>query len=303
MARQRDKIKKFAGIIVVVTGICMLTIVNPAFTEEKGPGEQDLGIAIYPDMQFTGYTPLKDRVAAARYCSSSSPSAIIKLYKEKYKGAMEIQEGSPEGVRHKIILDMKSIENWRNSRKYIEIYSNIKKPDCKTVINITVPEHLVKTMEMLAKKGAEESAKRKSIGLGGYINTVNFSGGPTLILWPFKNLALQASYGMGTFTSFEARGFYRFDLSESFNPYLGAGYLHVEKDVTAIGVNTNIKGNSFTVFGGIELPIYKSLFAYVDIAGTPMKIETDVTSGSRSAKVTVSYSPVTIGMGLVFYIF
>ena len=47
----------------------------------------------------------------------------------------------------------------------------------------------------------------------------------------------------------------------------------LEKDATVIGVNTKIAGDSVSIFAGVELPIYKRLFAYVDVSGTPMKVE------------------------------
>lgn len=152
-----------------------------------------------------------------------------------------------------------------------------------------------------------EAPTRRYIGIGGFANTLNFSGGPTLILWPLKNLAIQGSYGWGTFESYEVRGFYRFDLSSRFKPYIGAGYLHAERDfeVTSSGttVEGTIKGNSYTVFGGVEVSLIKDRLAfYADISGTPLKLEDDVMIGTDKVKVSVDYSPVTIETGLVFYI-
>lgn len=152
-----------------------------------------------------------------------------------------------------------------------------------------------------------DQAARRYIGIGGFANTINFSGGPTLILWPLKNLAIQGSYGWGTFESYEIRSFYRFDLSSMLKPYLGAGYLHTERDfeVTYSGTTAEgtMKGNSYTVFGGIELSLIKDRLAfYTDISGTPLKLEDDVMIGADTVKVSMDYSPVTIGTGLVFYI-
>jgi len=294
------------NILSAVTVLFLLTFVRLAISGEKAPDEKDLGIPLYTEMQFSGYKTIKGGITTAQYCSSSPPALILKFYKKALKNAVEIKEGASEGMRYKLLLDVSSPATWMNSRKFIEIYKDTQKKGCSTIVQITVQPEILKGDSKILRE-AEHTApvrsKRKYIGAGGYVNTINLSAGPTLILWPFKNIALQASYGVGTFTSFEARGFYSFDLSESLNPYLGAGYLHVEKDVTAIGLNTTVKEDSFTIFGGIELPIYKRLFAYVDVAGTPMKLEKDVTDGSRRAKVTVSYSSVTIGMGLVFYIF
>lgn len=152
-----------------------------------------------------------------------------------------------------------------------------------------------------------DKTARRYIGIGGFANTINFSGGPTLILWPLKNLAIQGFYGWGTFESYEVRGFYRFDLSSTLKPYLGAGYLHTEREfeVTYSGttVEGTMKGNSYTIFGGVELSLIKDRLAfYVDVSGTPLKLEDDVTIGSDKVKISVDYSPVTIGTGLVFYI-
>jgi outer membrane protein W len=149
----------------------------------------------------------------------------------------------------------------------------------------------------------EISGERMLVGIGGYINTIDFSAGPTIILWPFKNLAIQGTYGIGTFTSYEARTFYRFSVSPRLKPYLGAGYLHAERKATVIGMDTTIKGDSFTVFGGVELPIYKNLYGYVDVSGTPMELKKDVTNGAVQTTATVTYSPVTICTGVVLYLF
>jgi hypothetical protein len=141
------------------------------------------------------------------------------------------------------------------------------------------------------------------VGIGGFVNTFDFSAGPSLILWPFKNLAFQGIYGLGKFTSYEARTFYRFPLSQLIKPYLGAGYLHAEKNAFVLGTDIKIKGDSFTVFGGVELPLYKNLYGYVDVSGTPLKLKRDVASGASQATVTVKYTPVTVCAGLVFYLF
>lgn len=151
-------------------------------------------------------------------------------------------------------------------------------------------------------------AARRYIGIGGHANTLNFSGGPTLLLWPLKNLAIQGSYGWGTFTSYEIRGFYRFNVSPILKPYLGAGYLHAEREykVTSSGntlIEGAIRGNSYTVFGGVEVSLIKDRLAlYVDVSGTPLKLEDEVMIGANKVKVSVDYSPVTVGTGLVFYI-
>lgn len=150
---------------------------------------------------------------------------------------------------------------------------------------------------------ADRIGERHVIGIGGYINTLNFSGGPSLILWPLKNLAFQGTYGFGTFTSYEARTFFRFPLAQRLHPYIGAGYIHAERSAKVIGVNTKIAEDGFTAFGGVEVPINKKVFGYIDISGTLMKLKKDVTNGASQATATVKYSPVTVCTGLVFYLF
>jgi hypothetical protein len=145
------------------------------------------------------------------------------------------------------------------------------------------------------------SGERQIFGVGAYLNTINLSGGPTIILWPFKNVAVQGTYGFGTFTSYEARTFYRFPLMQNLHPYIGAGYIHAEHSTHVLGVETNISGNSFTAFGGVELPITNILYGYIDISGTPIKLKND--GGPSQATATVKYSSVTVNMGLVFYRF
>lgn len=147
----------------------------------------------------------------------------------------------------------------------------------------------------------DRNGERQIIGVGAYINTINLSGGPTIILWPFKNVAVQGTYGFGTFTSYEARTFYRFPLMQNLHPYIGAGYIHAEHSTHVLGVRTNISGNSFTAFGGVELPITDILYGYIDISGTPMKLQND--GGPSEATATVKYSTFTVCMGLVFYRF
>ncbi len=149
----------------------------------------------------------------------------------------------------------------------------------------------------------EVRGRKQTIGVGAYVNTLNFSAGPSLILWPSNNVAVQGTYGLGTFTSYEARIFYRMPLSQHFNPYFGAGYLHTERKARVVGIETRIKGDSFSAFGGIELPLYKSLYAYADISATPMKLKKDITTGTTLTTVTVEYSPVTVCFGLVLYLF
>jgi Outer membrane protein beta-barrel domain len=148
----------------------------------------------------------------------------------------------------------------------------------------------------------ESGEERAHFGVGAFVNTLNFSAGPGLILWPSENWAIQGSYGFGTFTSYEVRTFYRFPLASSVKPYVGVGYIHAERKANVIGVDTLITGDSVTGFVGVELPVSKTIHAYIDVSGTPMKLQKDVTNGG-TATVTVTYNPVTVNIGVMWYLF
>lgn len=187
--------------------------------------------------------------------------------------------------------------------------ATVPTPPVSEIKPVVAPKMEVPSLQPQKVEAVQPSDKtaRRYIGIGGFANTLNFSGGPTVILWPLKSIAIQGSYGWGTFESYEVRGFYRFDLSSRFKPYIGAGYFYTERDfeVTSSGttVEGTMKGSSYTVFGGVEVSLIKNRLAfYADISGTPLKLEDDVTIGSDTVKVSVDYSPVTIGTGLVFYI-
>lgn len=295
-----------------------------AVSTERPPAEEELGIPLYSEMQFVEQTILKDGISVITYCSTASVDNIIDFYRKTLNDVPIIMQGSSEGMKYKVLLDVNSPSKWKDSKKFIEISGN-NQSLCSTIVNINMrlkdssqivwktddvplgtettniqPEKSSDNISTYKKGG---SAKRKFIGIGGFANTLNFSAGPTLIFWPIKNLALQGTYGIGTFTSYEARVFYRFNLFSSINPYLGVGYLHAEKKARVIDVDTKIKGDSFSIFGGVELLVYKSLYGYAEVGGTPLKLKADITNGSRKAKATVDYSPVTIGTGLVFYFF
>jgi len=160
-----------------------------------------------------------------------------------------------------------------------------------------------KPSEPVIMQRGESPVDRVIMGIGGHVNTINSSAGAALTLWPLRDLALQGTYGIGTFTSYEARMFYRIPLSRRINPYLGAGYLHTERKGNVIGIDTTISGDSYTAFVGMELQLYKGISLYADASGTPLKLRKDVTNGTTQATATVKYAPVTVNAGIVFYLF
>ncbi len=295
--------------IVIIMTACL----TPSFAMgELAPDNADFDAPIYEGARFQRYTETGNGVVVASFCSNAPQNSILKYYRSVYKNALEIQIASSGGPINKILLDVSSPSAWRNAKKFIEIYEDKKVIDCSSIIRITVVERQTDAGKPLVTGEAKEASDlqeskkvsqgKKSVGIGLYINTLNFSAGPTVILWPSNKFAIQGSYGVGTFTSYEIRGLYKFNLSSDFKPYLGAGYIHTEKQATVIGVDTMISGDSFNVFGGIEALLYKNLYLYADVGTTTMKLEKDVKSSTQSAIAEVDYAPVTVGVGVVLYL-
>lgn len=145
--------------------------------------------------------------------------------------------------------------------------------------------------------------ERSYLGAGVYANALNPAGGATVLVWPFKNVGLQASYTIGTFASYEGRLLAKLELSSGFNPYLGVGYLSVSKTSSVIGVDTTFTDSAVSGVAGIEVPLGKKLRGYLEVSGAQIDLKKIVTDGSRTVSATVDYSPVSIGAGLVYSIF
>jgi len=148
------------------------------------------------------------------------------------------------------------------------------------------------------------------VGIGVHVNAVNVSAGPALMLWPLENAGLELTYGFGPITSYEIRGMYRFQPVMTVKPYIGAGYLHVEKKdtlqnkVTLENVDITTTGDSYEVFCGIERAIFGRLHAYVEVAATPLKLGTaNISAVGFSASQKVDYIPVSANVGIVWYVF
>jgi len=116
---------------------------------------------------------------------------------------------------------------------------------------------------------------------------------------------LQASYTVGSFSIAEGRILARFPLSSGIAPYLGIGYVNVttERTVETINVKTTFQGSGASAVIGAEIPFRKYLFGYVEISGASVDLKKEVTSGGITGIATVKYAPVTIGLGLVYYLF
>lgn len=164
--------------------------------------------------------------------------------------------------------------------------------------------------------GTEEEIEEimiTGIGIGSYVNTLNFSVGPTIIFWLFEDLGIQGTYGVGIFTSHGVRGLYRISISPRLGVYLGSGYLHAEKKANIVGIDTTIEGDGFDIFGGIEWRIFKKkkirrmprkrerLLFYMEVSRAFIEVETEVTGVNMSARASAAYAPYTFGAGLVYY--
>jgi opacity protein-like surface antigen len=145
----------------------------------------------------------------------------------------------------------------------------------------------------------------RHIGLGVYANTLNSSGGATMILWPFRYIGVQGSYAAGSYTIAEVRLLARIPRSSGISPYLGVGYLHVatERSVEIIGIKSKFQDSGLSVVIGAEIPLSRGLFGYAEIERASIDLKKEVASGSITGNASVKFAPVTIGIGLVYFLF
>ena len=150
---------------------------------------------------------------------------------------------------------------------------------------------------------AEDQDQR--IGVGVYVNTVNTAGGATILYWPLTYVGLQGSYTMGMFTTAEVRLLGRLPLSEGINPYAGVGYASVttERTVDVIGIKTTFSDSGVSGVIGVEIPLSRSVFGYVEISGAALDLKKEMINGGLTGIATVKYSPVTVGFSIVYFVF
>jgi hypothetical protein len=146
-------------------------------------------------------------------------------------------------------------------------------------------------------------AERPIFGLGVYGNALNPAGGGTVILWPFEHVGIQGSYTAGQLTTTEARLLVKFGKIAGVYPYLGAGYISVSKDATVIGVPTEFKDSGMSGVVGAEVPFGRNWYGYIEVSGSAIRLQETVTNGVQTVDAKVSYSPVSICAGIVFYLF
>src|SRR3990172_9769423 len=130
---------EFVKAIVITTVMLIFFLICsiPADAGEKIQGKREPGIPLHKGMWFIDYITLKNSITAAKYCSSASAAAILKFYKNIFKNAVEIQEGSSKGKFYKLLLDVAFPTKWRGSKRFIENYTHKGRPDCRAVVHIT----------------------------------------------------------------------------------------------------------------------------------------------------------------------
>lgn len=145
----------------------------------------------------------------------------------------------------------------------------------------------------------------RQVGVGIHANIVNSAGGATMLLWPFKYVGLQGSFTMGEFTTAEGRLLARLPLSSGINPYAGVRYVSVatERTVDVIGVKTTFKDSGVSGVLGVEIPLRRRVFGYVEISNTRVDLKKEVAGGGRTGTATVKYSPFSVGFSIVYYAF
>lgn len=143
----------------------------------------------------------------------------------------------------------------------------------------------------------------KYLGLGIYGNALNPAGGATILLWPFKYIGIQGIYTDGVFTSAEGRLLIRSPRSSGLNPYFGIGYVDVRKEKEIIGVETEFRDKGISSVIGLELRLSRSVHAYAEISSVTIELEKQVSNGGQTVNATVDYAPVTIGIGIVYFLF
>jgi hypothetical protein len=196
--------------------------------------------------------------------------------------------------------DMKPIN--RLSKSFVVIDSS--QPLVKT---ITPKKELVGTAALSSGQASAQAAEYQHFGVGLYANTLNTSGGATVLLWPFKYVGIEGTYTVGSFTTTEGRLLARYPLFSGINAYGGIGYLSVstERTVDVIGVKTKFKDSGVSGVIGAEIPLNKrkSIYGYVELSGANIDLKQNVTNGVSIGTATVNYAPVTIGIGIVYYLF
>lgn len=289
---------------------------------KRSPSKKDSTIPVYQGATYIKTYKLKDGTLKKQYCSKDALKFIKKYYKRKYPNAVEVIEGRKHGDIHILLLDVKSPLEKNKSRKSISIFDTKKKGKCRTLIWIKdypakkakkpakvkpaeKPKKIVKKPSKVVpppeKKVTPMLPSKNIMGIGAAANVVNTSAGASFILWPFSGIGIQGNYGIGKFTSYEAKLLLKINLNYPIKPYFGGGYLHAEKDDTILGEDITIEADSYSVFAGIEYKLNNNFALYLDIAGTPLTMEDEFIIGATKVKAEADYSSVTTNLNMVYY--
>lgn len=141
-----------------------------------------------------------------------------------------------------------------------------------------------------------------AIGAGGFVDTINRSVGPTIIVKPWGNLTLQASAGIGEYETIEARAYLSSDITTWTTGYFGLCYLHAKTETEVYGIDVQASGSGAGIVMGFEHRITDAASIYLDFSYTPLDLEATATIGPLSVKEETGYSPTRVGLGLVYYL-
>ena len=154
-------------------------------------------------------------------------------------------------------------------------------------------------------KEAAGAAETRRFGIGAFGNAANPAGGATIVVWSSKFAGLQGSYSTGKFTTVEGRLLFRLPLSSGFNPYLGIGYASVstERTVEILNQKATFRDEGVSGVVGVELPLSRSLVGYAEVCGANIDLKKIVGNGTISGTASVKYAPVSVGAGIIWYLF
>jgi outer membrane protein W len=290
-----------------------------------------LGLGIF-DKSFAGPVEIQSiRISPAETTTGKYPeiTANIKANAVPASGkAMEINVFASMVLPNKIVkswtwkkISMRSGETRNISipKDYDTKLAGVYKVDFNVYSTDMRPLHrLSKSFVVVDAKQPVTSSKNKTgvgpdsasttdhhLGFGGYVNTVNTAGGATMLLWSNKYVGVQGSYSVGNFTTAEGRLLVRFPNSTGFNPYVGVGYMSVstERMVDVIGTKITFRDSGVSGAVGVEIPLSKNIVGYAEISGANIDLKKDVDVGGTPGIASVKYSPVTVGLSIVWYLF
>ncbi len=177
-----------------------------------------------------------------------------------------------------------------------------------TVNSISGPAVASPLTEREAERIASEQAYKSMlytgiIGAGLAVDAGNFSIGPSIVWWPARYAGFQVSYGMGTYTSYAIRGLVRSGKIAGMTPYAGIGLLAVERKADVLGDSSNFRELGAEITAGTVLPFSSRFSLLAAVTANSIKLEKTVYPYGQSVPVTMDYSPISVTITLVYYLF